>query len=148
MLLELLSGRRAVDKTKVGVEQYLVDWARPFLGDKRKLFRVMDTRLEGQYSQKGAFTVSALARQCLGLAKKRPQMSEVVQTLEQLPRQSTSHSPLPLSPMRHSYHASPLNKSPRGSPMPPFMKSPLMRFPQGRFPENGSGRPVQSVTSV
>ncbi|KAL4304456.1 hypothetical protein GQ457_10G029400 [Hibiscus cannabinus] len=43
VLLELLSGRRAVDKTKVGVEQNLVNWAKPYLGDKRKLFRIMDT---------------------------------------------------------------------------------------------------------
>ncbi|KAF3437752.1 hypothetical protein FNV43_RR20508 [Rhamnella rubrinervis] len=83
VLLELLSGRRAVDKTKVGVEQNLVDWARPYLGDRRKVFRIMDTRLEGQYPQKGAFMVAILALQCISEAKLRPQMSEVLHALEQ-----------------------------------------------------------------
>lgn len=85
MLLELLSGRRAVDKTKTGAEQYLVDWAKPYLGDRRRLFRIMDTKLEGQYPQKAAYTVAILALQCISEAKIRPQMSEVLATLEQLP---------------------------------------------------------------
>ncbi|KAA8529453.1 hypothetical protein F0562_033748 [Nyssa sinensis] len=85
VLLELLSGRRAVDKTKVGIEQTLVDWARPYLGDKRKLFRIMDTKLQGQYPQKGACTAATLALQCLSAEPKlRPRMSGVLATLEQL----------------------------------------------------------------
>ncbi|KAF8117008.1 hypothetical protein N665_0012s0024 [Sinapis alba] len=83
VLLELLSGRRAVDKSKVGVEQSLVDWATPYLGDKRKLFRIMDTRLGGQYPQKGAYTAASLALQCLNPdAKLRPKMSEVLAKLD------------------------------------------------------------------
>lgn len=85
VLLELLSGRRAVDKSKVGMEQSLVDWATPYLGDKRKLFRIMDTRLGGQYPQKGAYTAANLALQCLNPdAKLRPKMSEVLAKLDQL----------------------------------------------------------------
>ncbi|ESQ33043.1 hypothetical protein EUTSA_v10004126mg [Eutrema salsugineum] len=85
VLLELLSGRRAVDKSKVGMEQSLVDWATPYLGDKRKLFRIMDTRLGGQYPQKGAYTAASLALQCLNPdAKLRPKMSEVLAKLDQL----------------------------------------------------------------
>ncbi|KAI4319133.1 hypothetical protein MLD38_032769 [Melastoma candidum] len=85
VLLELLSGRRAVDKTKVGVEQNLVEWARPYLSDKRKLFRIMDTKLEGQYPQKGAFMAAILAFECLGEAKFRPTMTEVLTRLESIP---------------------------------------------------------------
>lgn len=99
MLLELLSGRRAVDKTKPRVEQNLVDWARPYLGDKRKLFRIMDTKLEGQYPQRAAYGAAILALQCISEAKTRPQMSEVLATLEQLPA------------MRHPVSASPRRKS-------------------------------------
>ncbi|KFK33463.1 hypothetical protein AALP_AA5G016500 [Arabis alpina] len=85
VLLELLSGRRAVDKSKVGMEQSLVDWATPYLGDKRKLFRIMDTRLGGQYPQKGAYTAASLALQCLNPdAKLRPKMSDVLAKLDQL----------------------------------------------------------------
>ncbi|KAJ8547874.1 hypothetical protein K7X08_021110 [Anisodus acutangulus] len=61
VLLELLSRRRAVDNTKVGIDQNLVDWAKPYLEDKRKLFRIMDTKLEGRYPQKGAYTAANLA---------------------------------------------------------------------------------------
>ncbi|XP_027368881.1 probable serine/threonine-protein kinase PBL3 [Abrus precatorius] len=84
VLLELLSGRYAVDTTKSGVEHNLVDWARPYLGDRRKLFRIMDTRLEGQYSQRAAYTVAITALQCISEAKIRPLMSEVLATLEHL----------------------------------------------------------------
>ncbi|OIW19620.1 hypothetical protein TanjilG_18430 [Lupinus angustifolius] len=95
VLLEMLSGRNAVDKTKSGVEHNLVDWARPYLNDRRKLFRIMDTKLEGQYPQRGAYAVAILAFQCISEAKIRPQMSEVLAILEQLPvtRHSSRSSP-------------------------------------------------------
>ncbi|KAL2321970.1 hypothetical protein Fmac_026349 [Flemingia macrophylla] len=85
VLLELLSGRHAVDNTKSGVEHNLVDWARPFLGDRRKLFRIIDTKLEGQYPQRAAYTVAIIALQCISEAKIRPQMPEVLAALEHLP---------------------------------------------------------------
>ncbi|CAJ2664532.1 unnamed protein product [Trifolium pratense] len=93
VLLELLSGRNAVDKTKSGAEHNLVDWARPYLGDRRKLFRIMDTRLEGQYPQRAAYTAAILALQCISEAKFRPQMSDVLTTLEHLPVIRHSASP-------------------------------------------------------
>ncbi|GER49539.1 protein kinase superfamily protein [Striga asiatica] len=97
VLLELLSGRRAVDKTKVGIEQNLVDWAKPYMGDKRKLFRIMDIKLEGQYPQKAAFTAATVALQCLSHeSKMRPRMAEVLATLEELqqaPRNSSARPP-------------------------------------------------------
>ncbi|KAE8652573.1 probable serine/threonine-protein kinase PBL3 isoform X1 [Cucumis sativus] len=123
VLLELLSGRRAVDKTKVGVEQNLVEWARPYLADKRKLFRIMDIKLEGQYPQKAAYMTTVLALQCIREAKFRPQMSEVLYALEQLPLvkhvdTQRANSPGPKSPLRHKY-PSPLNS------MTPKPSSPL-----------------------
>ncbi|XP_020586774.1 probable serine/threonine-protein kinase PBL3 [Phalaenopsis equestris] len=85
VLLELLSGRRAFDKNKVGIEQNLVDWAKPYLIDKRKLFRIMDTKLEGQYPKKGAYTIANLALQCISHeAKQRPRMREVLASLQTL----------------------------------------------------------------
>ncbi|XP_050221870.1 probable serine/threonine-protein kinase PBL3 [Mercurialis annua] len=131
VLLELLTGRRALDKTKVGVEQYLVDWVKPFLSDRRKLFRIMDTKLQGQYSQRGAFMVGLLASQCLGEAKLRPSMSEVLTILEDLPCLKYGATPSPSdqhvtisSPVPGSWSPSPLNESlspyrtARGSPRP------------------------------
>ncbi|KAJ3673783.1 hypothetical protein LUZ60_005775 [Juncus effusus] len=85
VLLELLTGRRALDRSRVGVEQNLVDWTNPYLRDKRKLYRIMDTRLGGQYPKKGAQAVSNLALQCIcSEAKSRPQMSHVLAQLEKL----------------------------------------------------------------
>ncbi|KAK1270618.1 hypothetical protein QJS04_geneDACA021612 [Acorus gramineus] len=85
VLLEMLSGRRAVDKNRPSGEHNLVEWARPYLNNKRKIFRILDTRLEGQYSLNGAQKAAALALQCLSSdGKHRPSMEEVVETLEQL----------------------------------------------------------------
>ncbi|XP_028788492.1 probable serine/threonine-protein kinase PBL3 [Neltuma alba] len=108
VLLELLSGRRAIDRTKSGVEQNLVDWARPYLGDRRKLFRIMDTKLEGQYPQRAAYTAAILALQCISEAKIRPQMSEVLATLEQLQLGRTSASSSSRSIAERSPSSSPV----------------------------------------
>lgn len=68
------------------VEETLVDWAKPFLGDSRRMLRIMDTRLGGQYSKKGAQAAAALALQCLHTdPKNRPPMVVVLATLERLP---------------------------------------------------------------
>ncbi|GMJ07295.1 PBS1-LIKE 14, RPM1-induced protein kinase [Hibiscus trionum] len=85
VLLELLTGRRSLDKNRSPREQNLVEWARPMLNDHRKLGRIMDSRLEGQYSETGARKAAALAYQCLSQRpKQRPKMCDVVQTLEPL----------------------------------------------------------------
>ncbi|KAG5598796.1 hypothetical protein H5410_030166 [Solanum commersonii] len=83
VLLELLTGRQAIDKKRASREQNLVEWAKPFLRDSHKLERIMDPRLEGEYSSQGAKKVSTLAYQCLShQPKSRPTMSNVVKILE------------------------------------------------------------------
>ncbi|XP_072997518.1 probable serine/threonine-protein kinase PBL8 isoform X2 [Typha latifolia] len=85
VLLELLTGRRSVDKTRPSKEQSLVDWARPKLNDKRKLLQIIDPRLEDQYSVRAAQKACSLAFYCLSQnPKARPLMSDVVETLEPL----------------------------------------------------------------
>ncbi|KAK7401091.1 hypothetical protein VNO78_12405 [Psophocarpus tetragonolobus] len=86
VLLELLTGRRAVEDDRPGFsEETLVDWAKPFLSDNRRVLRIMDTRLGGQYSKKGAQAAAALALQCLNTDPKfRPPMVEVLAALEGL----------------------------------------------------------------
>ncbi|KAG2543127.1 probable serine/threonine-protein kinase PBL3 [Panicum virgatum] len=114
VLLELLTGRRALDKSKPGIEQNLVDWARPHLGDKRRLYRIMDTKLGGQYPKKGANAIASIALQCIcGDAKMRPRMSQVLEELEQL-QDAKYGSASPLVDIRKASHAIP--RSPR-SPM-------------------------------
>jgi hypothetical protein len=121
VLLELLSGRRAHDETKDAVERILVGWAKPYLSDRRKLFWLMDTKLEGQYPEEAAYAAAVLASQCIiDNPEYRPQMSEVLATLEQLPSakyaNSSASNPFLNSPLKNS-HPSPLNISPRGSPV-------------------------------
>ncbi|KAF7135782.1 hypothetical protein RHSIM_Rhsim08G0239900 [Rhododendron simsii] len=85
VLLELLTGRRVVDKSRPKREQMLVEWARPLLRDPQKLDQIIDPRLDGQYSREGAKKAAALAYQCLSHRSKfRPTMSNVVKTLEPL----------------------------------------------------------------
>ncbi|KAJ0074829.1 hypothetical protein Patl1_33702 [Pistacia atlantica] len=61
VLLELLTGKKIVDRNRPRKERYLVEWARPMLKDFNKLEQILDPRLEGQ-----------------------PTMSNVVKTLEPL----------------------------------------------------------------
>ncbi|GFZ18017.1 protein kinase superfamily protein [Actinidia rufa] len=85
VLLEMLSGRRAVDKNKPSGEHNLVEWAKPYLANKRKVFRILDSRLEGQYSLDAAYKAANLALRCLSAEPKfRPTMDGVVKELEQL----------------------------------------------------------------
>ncbi|KAK4487307.1 hypothetical protein RD792_006086 [Penstemon davidsonii] len=85
LLLELITGRKSVDKARPYREQNLAEWARPMLKNAWKLNRVMDPRLEGQYSELGAQKMAALAYQCLSHRPKlRPTMSEVIKVLEPL----------------------------------------------------------------
>ncbi|GMP49365.1 hypothetical protein CsSME_00016371 [Camellia sinensis var. sinensis] len=85
VLLEMLSGRRAVDKNRPSGEHNLVEWAKPYLASKRKIYRILDNRLEGQYSLDIAYKAANLALRCLSTESKfRPNMDEVVKELEQL----------------------------------------------------------------
>ncbi|KAJ3682743.1 hypothetical protein LUZ60_012970 [Juncus effusus] len=83
VLLELLSGRRAIDKNKPSGEHNLIEWAKPYLTSKRRVFRILDTRLGTQYSLIGAQKLASLAVQCLSMdARCRPSMAQVVTALE------------------------------------------------------------------
>ncbi|EEF46156.1 probable serine/threonine-protein kinase PBL12 [Ricinus communis] len=85
VLIELLTGRRSMDDTRPGRDQNIVEWARPLLKDLNKLDRIIDPRLEGQYSSSGAQKAAALAYKCLSHhPKPRPTMSYVVKVLESL----------------------------------------------------------------
>ncbi|XP_011003188.1 PREDICTED: probable receptor-like protein kinase At5g15080 isoform X2 [Populus euphratica] len=86
VLLEMLTGRRSMDKNRPNGEHNLVEWARPHFGDKRRFYRILDPRLEGHFSIKGAQKAIQLAAQCLSRdPRSRPRMSEVVEALKPLP---------------------------------------------------------------
>ncbi|KAJ8464950.1 hypothetical protein OPV22_027502 [Ensete ventricosum] len=84
MLLEMLSGLRAMDVRRMGKER-LVEYAEPYVSDHRKLAGLMDPRLEGQYPGKAALCAAQLAKSCIAADPKvRPSMDEVVETLQQI----------------------------------------------------------------
>lgn len=85
VLLELLTGFRALDTNRPAREQNLVEWARPSLTDKKKLKKIMDPRLEDQYPLKGAFQAAGLIVKCLESdPKSRPSMEEILESLEKI----------------------------------------------------------------
>ncbi|XP_074564050.1 serine/threonine-protein kinase PBL34-like [Curcuma longa] len=82
VLLEILTGRRSVDKKRPSGEQNLVAWARSYLGGRRRLYQIIDPRLEFNYSIKGVQKVAKIAYYCLSKdSKLRPSMEEVVKDL-------------------------------------------------------------------
>ncbi|CAN1162879.1 Serine/threonine-protein kinase PBL34 [Linum perenne] len=86
VLLEMLTGRRSMDKNRPNGEHNLVEWARPHFADRKRFYRLLDPRLEGHFSIKGAQKAIQLAGLCLSRdPKARPRMSEVVDTLKPLP---------------------------------------------------------------
>lgn len=110
----MLSGRRAIDKNRPSGEHNLVQWAKPYLSNKRRSFRVMDTRLGGQYSSSRAQRAAALAFQCLAMDPKfRPNMDEVVRALEQL--QDSKDTPKSTDKKEHRPQGSSHNH-PKGIP--------------------------------
>lgn len=81
----MLTGKRALDKNRPQGEHNLVEWAKPYLTSKRRILRVMDARIEGQYSLGGVLRAATLAIKCLAIEPRlRPKMEEVVKALEQL----------------------------------------------------------------
>ncbi|CAL9152214.1 unnamed protein product [Musa hybrid cultivar] len=97
VLLEMLIGRKAMDPSKRSRQHDLVKWARPLLVRSRKLLKIIDPRLEGQYSNKDVERVARLAYDCLNQnPKMRPVMSEVVDVLQAMLRKEETilpHSP-------------------------------------------------------
>lgn len=83
VLLEILVGKRALDKRRPNQEHNLVEWARPLLIRSTKLLWIIDPKMQGQYSTETASKIGSLAYRCLSEnPKSRPTMSEVVKSLE------------------------------------------------------------------
>lgn len=86
VLLEMITGRRSMDKNRPNGEHNLVEWARPYLGERRKFYKLIDPRLEGRFSMRGAHKAVQLATNCLSRdPKARPLMSEIYEALKPLP---------------------------------------------------------------
>ncbi|KAJ9550794.1 hypothetical protein OSB04_014839 [Centaurea solstitialis] len=85
VLLETLTGLRVLDTNRPASQQNLVEWKRPILARRNKLKKIMDPRLQQNYSLKAAFKCTELASKCLAREPRlRPSSEEVLQSLEQI----------------------------------------------------------------
>jgi hypothetical protein len=83
VMLEMLSGQRALDSNRPSGQLSLDDWAKPYLADRRRLARLMDPRFKGQYNSRQGFAQLTLG--CLaGEPRSRLSMKEVVETQERV----------------------------------------------------------------
>ncbi|KAI3748160.1 hypothetical protein L6452_11065 [Arctium lappa] len=82
VLLELVTGRQALDRTKEG-GQYLIEWAKPMLMDKRRYVKLADPQMKGEFMQRPVRKAVEVALMCMDDDhEKRPDMNEVVDALD------------------------------------------------------------------
>lgn len=85
VMLEVLTGLRALDLNRPKGQQNLIEWAKPSLSNKKKLRTIMDQRIDGQYSLKAALELAQLTLKCIALDHRaRPCMNEVVEVLQKV----------------------------------------------------------------
>ena len=75
VLLGMLTGRRSMDEKRPNAKHNLVEWARPPLIARRRLYWLIDPWLEGHFSIKGAQKAAQLAAWLGWDPKARPLMS-------------------------------------------------------------------------
>ncbi|KAJ7980224.1 Kinase family protein [Quillaja saponaria] len=89
VFLELITGRKAIDNTRVPGEHNLVAWARPLFKDRRKFPKMADPLLQGRYPMRGLYQALAVAAMCLQeQAATRPLIGDVVTALTYLASQT------------------------------------------------------------
>ncbi|KAK1320047.1 putative serine/threonine-protein kinase NAK [Acorus calamus] len=106
VLLEMLTGERALDSNRPSSQHNYVDYAKPYLSNRRRLTRIIDPRLDNNYPTKAALEAARLTLRCLALEpKNRPSMKEVVKTLEDITvmkvKSKDSNSAVSPRPARH-----------------------------------------------
>ncbi|KAB2038649.1 hypothetical protein ERO13_D03G136300v2 [Gossypium hirsutum] len=98
VLLELITGRQPIHKSK-NKEESLVIWATPRLQDsKRVTSELPDTRLKGNFPEEEMQIMAYLAKECLLLdPDARPTMSEVVQILSTIAPDKSKRRNIPVN---------------------------------------------------
>ncbi|XP_019438112.1 PREDICTED: probable serine/threonine-protein kinase PBL7 isoform X1 [Lupinus angustifolius] len=91
VLLELITGRRAIDGSRKPGEQNLVSWSRPFFSDRRKITLMADPLLRGNFPVRCLHQAIAITAMCLQEQPKvRPLVGDIVVALEYLASQSNT----------------------------------------------------------
>ncbi|XP_044978735.1 probable serine/threonine-protein kinase PBL25 [Hordeum vulgare subsp. vulgare] len=101
LLLELITGRRAVDLARPPPEQVLVTWAAPMFKDSKRYRDLADPLLRGDFPDRDLNQAVAVAAMCLqDQASARPCMSDAAVTLSFLADAAAASAaqPLPLPP--------------------------------------------------
>ncbi|XP_039137504.1 serine/threonine-protein kinase PCRK1-like [Dioscorea cayenensis subsp. rotundata] len=84
-LYELITGRRPLDKNRPKNEQKLLEWIKPNISDVKKFSRIIDPRLEADYSLQSVTRLASVANRCLvRQSKARPKMSEVLEMVQRI----------------------------------------------------------------
>ncbi|KAK9690604.1 hypothetical protein RND81_09G140300 [Saponaria officinalis] len=113
VLLELITGRKAIDPNRCRAEQNLVNWSRPFFKDRRKFGQLADPAMQGRFPMRCFHHAIAITAMCLqDQPTFRPLISDVLVALEYLASQ-------PYNPEASgSGNRSPTQPSPSPSPSP------------------------------
>lgn len=113
VLLELITGRKAIDMTKKSGEQNLVSWSRPFLKDRKKFVQLADPVLHGHFPARCMHHAVAIIAMCLQeQANFRPLIGDIVVALEYLASQAEN----PENPKSPTTTSRPTAASRRPSP--------------------------------
>ncbi|KAG6425918.1 hypothetical protein SASPL_110127 [Salvia splendens] len=86
VLLELITGRRPIDRSQNYLDDNIIDWARPLLSqalENNNFDCVADPRLQKDYDSVEMARMVACASVCVRhLARRRPKMSQIILALE------------------------------------------------------------------
>ncbi|OMO99404.1 hypothetical protein COLO4_13309 [Corchorus olitorius] len=110
VLLELITGRKALDDKRPRDERFLVDWALPMLKDGKNILNLADPLLRGHFSRSTLKRALEVAAMCIQEnANSRPSISDLVLALDYL----TSHPYNPNEAKRVSVKGPENNDSPK-----------------------------------
>ncbi|XP_044981946.1 receptor-like cytoplasmic kinase 185 [Hordeum vulgare subsp. vulgare] len=81
VILEVITGRKALDQSRIKAERSLAEWAIPLINQK-DFTMLADPALGNQYSMTSLFQALSVARMCLNTtASRRPQIAEIAAAL-------------------------------------------------------------------
>lgn len=84
VMLEVITGRKAIDDDRAKAERNLAEWALPMI-NKKDYPKLADPALRGQYSMGLLYRALVVAKLCVNkTASQRPQIAEVVNALTQI----------------------------------------------------------------
>lgn len=153
VLLELITGRKAIDSTRAHGEHNLVAWARPLFKDRKKFPKMADPLLQGHYPTRGLYQALAVTAMCLQeQAASRPLMKDVVTALQYLASQPYDPSSAPSQPnrvgpssSRETENRNSLNGGPDGKDEAQQGGQVALQSPSRNSPNVGQKDPVQGM---